>query len=134
MMSESAQLYMTYPFAVTKELCQEFLTLASGILIFSITFSEKIVDFKSAGRKTRFLMFSIWTLFILSIISCGLALCVLSLAGGHAVYGINDYEDLNYTTDKFIIAAGAFFIISLILIVIVGMVESIRKVPTKIKR
>ena len=42
--------FMRYDFAEMKDVCKEFLTLVAGILVFSVTFAEKIVGLKGSGR------------------------------------------------------------------------------------
>lgn len=118
----AGELFMKYNYAETRDLCKEFLTLVSGILVFSPTFSEKIVDFKNSRRVPKVLLFSSWTLLVASIISCGVALTYLALAGGQAVYGKGDYYlDLASTCYAFVLAGGMFFIMGLVALVVAGM-------------
>jgi len=116
---------MKYNYAETKDLCKDFLTLVTGILVFSLTFSEKIVNFQRSGKAAKFLLCFSWTLFILSIICCGIGLTYLALAGGQAVYGVNDYYlQLAATCYACVIASGACFIVGLISLVVAGMIAT----------
>jgi hypothetical protein len=127
---EAAELFMKYNYAETKDLCKEFLTLVSGILVFSLTFSEKIVDFRSSPKSPKILLFSSWTLFVASIISCGIALTYLALAGGQAVYGCDDYYlELANKCYSFVMGAGVFFVTGLIALVLAGMIATFAKGP-----
>src|SRR5258708_35261164 len=122
---EAADLFMKYNYAETKDLCKEFLTLVTAILVFSLTFSEKIVDFRRSARSAKVLLFSAWTLFLASIVSCGIGLTYLALAGGQAVYGSDDYY--LYLANKCyscVIGSGVFFIIGLIALVLAGMIAT----------
>jgi hypothetical protein len=70
--NELAQLFLKYDYTETKDLSKQFLTLVVAVLVFSLTFSEKIVEFRHASTITRTWLVSAWTAFILSIILCGL--------------------------------------------------------------
>jgi hypothetical protein len=74
---EAAEFFMKYNYAETKDLCKDFLTLVTGILVFSLTFSEKIVNFQRSGKAAKFLLCFSWTLFILSIMCCGIGSRIL---------------------------------------------------------
>jgi hypothetical protein len=124
-MRESAELFMKYNYAETKDLCKDFLTLVTGILVFSLAFSEKIVDFQHSAKSARVLLLSSWTLFMSTIISCGIGLTYLALAGGQAVYGNGDhYLDLASKCYAWVVASGLFFILGLIALVLAGMVAT----------
>lgn len=86
-MDDIAKLFLQYDYAETRSLCKDFLTLVSAILVFSIAFSEKIVDFANASLHTRRWLLSSWQCFIAAIVACGVGLCFITLAGGAAVYG-----------------------------------------------
>ena len=86
-MDEVSRLFMQYDYAETRSLCKDFLTLVSAILVFSIAFSEKIVDFANAPLHTRRWLLSSWQCFIAAIVACGIGLCFITVAGGAAVYG-----------------------------------------------
>jgi hypothetical protein len=73
-LSDMADLFMKYDYTETKDLCKQFLTLVSGILVFSITFSEKIINYQQASTKTKLLLLLSWLLFALAITCCGIAL------------------------------------------------------------
>jgi hypothetical protein len=121
--------FLRYDYAETKDLSKSFLTLVSAILVFSITFSEKIVDFPNAGRLARICLIISWSLFMLSIILCGVSLCLISLAGGNALYG-GDYLSLAFQAWTSLLVAGTFFAIGL-LTLIVAATASLSKRPTK---
>ena len=82
-LSDDAEIFMKYDFAEFKDLCKQFLTLVSGILVFSVTFAEKIVGLQS--HPGRWLLVLAWIGFIVAIVLCGIALGYFALAGGRAV-------------------------------------------------
>jgi hypothetical protein len=80
-------IFMQYHYEEVKDLAKTFLTLVSAVLVVSLTFSEKIIDFPKASATQRLSLVATWVLFITSIIFCGVALCFLASAGGQAVFG-----------------------------------------------
>lgn len=112
-----ADLFLKYNYTETKDLCKAFLTLITAVLVFSLTFSEKIVGFANVGAPSRVLMVLAWALMIIAIITCGIGLTFNALAGGAAVYGRNlgrNYLELAAIAYKWIIAAGFSFVLALI--------------------
>lgn len=89
-MDDLAKLFLQFDYPETKSLCKDFLTLVSATLVFSIAFSEKIIDFSHASRHTRQWLLSSWQCFIAAIIACGLGLCFLTLAAAAAAYGVGE--------------------------------------------
>jgi hypothetical protein len=85
-MNNRGALFMQYHYSEVKDLSKTFLTLVSAVLVVSLTFSEKIIDFPKASNTQRAFLVITWVLFIISIIFCGVALCYLALAGGSALY------------------------------------------------
>lgn len=52
----AAALFLKYNYAETKDLAKAFLTLASAILAFSVTFAEKVVDLQNSQPAPRILI------------------------------------------------------------------------------
>jgi BON domain len=123
-MDEHAKLFLQYNYTETKDLCKHFLTVVSAILVFSLTFSEKIINFHQASRSAKMLLLIAWVLLIGSIVACGLGLVFISLAGGQAVYGAkSNYQPLALTSYKWIIAAGLAFVVGLVFLIITAVVS-----------
>lgn len=66
-----AQLFLKYNYVETKDLAKHFLTFVSSILVFSLTFSEKIAGFPKAPLATRRLLVGAWCFMLISILGCG---------------------------------------------------------------
>jgi hypothetical protein len=66
--------FLTYDYTEAKDLGKAFLTLMSAILVFSITFSEKIVDFQKGSQQAKRKLFWSWNLIVTAIILCGTSL------------------------------------------------------------
>ena len=57
-----------------KDLSKSFLTLIGAVFVASITFSEKIIDLKTAGPSGRVAMVTCWLSLLLSVAACGTGL------------------------------------------------------------
>jgi flagellar biosynthesis protein FlhB len=118
-----SDLFLKYNYPETKDMCKQFLTLVSGILVLSLTFSEKIVDFKNAAAISKWMIISSWISLLLAIIFCGLGLLFITIAAGDAVFIKRKYFQIAQRSYKMIITAGAFFIFGLILLIGTGIIS-----------
>jgi len=117
---EEAKNFMTYDYAELKDLCKQFLTLVSGILVFSVTFADKIVGCRAVARWP---LLASWIAFIIAIVLCGLGLGRIALAGGQAVSGAasGTYRKMEYQAVQLTFGAGLIFIIGLICLILAGV-------------
>jgi hypothetical protein len=80
-----ARVFLEFKYPEIKDLLKHFLTLIAATLVFSVTFSEKIVDFQHARRSQHVLVIGAWFLLISALGSCGIGLYTLYLAAEHAI-------------------------------------------------
>jgi hypothetical protein len=78
--------FLKYDYAETKDLAKSFLTVVSALLVFSVAFSDKIIDFAHAKPTPRILLIVAWSLFILSMVAGGGGLYFISISGAQALY------------------------------------------------
>ena len=132
-MSPEAELFLKFDYPVTKDLCKDFLTLVSAILVFSLAFSEKIADFPRASPLTKRYLLSAWVCFVSAIIMCGAGLAAVTLASGMVVYGdsgwltrvfSSNYLSWANTGWSLIMGSGALFVGGLVWLVL-GAIRSI---------
>ena len=76
-----AEVFLKFDYAEVKDLCKHFLTLISAILVFSVTFSEKIINIERATLVTKVFAFASWGPLALSLLSCGGGLAFIVHAG-----------------------------------------------------
>jgi hypothetical protein len=124
------EMFFRYEYGETKDLIIAFLTLLSGILVFSLTFAEKIVVINQSSAIARSLLITAWSCFILSIILCGLALCLISASAWMMIYGHVLFIDvpggtLAIASWTLVIGAGLSFVLGLCLL-IVAAADSMR--------
>jgi hypothetical protein len=112
-----AELFLKYDYAETKDLAKSFLTLAAGILVVSVAFGEKVVNFEKALIGEKVLLLLCWASIVASIILGGLAVVYIGIAAGAAVYGSIDYENANLAW-LLMLVAGTIFVLGLIFLVL----------------
>jgi hypothetical protein len=122
-MSDLAKLFLQYDYPETKDLCKHFLTLVTAVLVFSLAFSEKIVNFPTAPKPAKRLLLSAWCSMIGAIIVCGVGLCYITIAAGEAIYGGARYYDSAFVAWKLIIIAGVSFVVGLVALMGAGVVS-----------
>lgn len=59
-----AEMFLKYDYPETKDMC--FLTLITTVLVITVTFSDKIVDFSNASGISKWLVISSWTSFFIA--------------------------------------------------------------------
>ena len=74
MLSNGPSDFIKYDFAITQDLCKQFITVVTAVLVFSLTFSEKIVNFSTAKKYLRVLLGLSWASMLFSIVACRLGL------------------------------------------------------------
>jgi hypothetical protein len=126
--SDEAKNFMTYDYAELKDLCKQFLTLVSGILVFSITFTDKIVEFNGLPRWPLLIS---WIAFIGAIVLCGLGLGLIALAGGQAVSGGQSYRIMEYRAVWLTFGAGLSFLIGLAALIVAGVLKMFIDLPLR---
>lgn len=105
-----AQVFMTADYAEMKDLAKSFLTLLIAVLVASITFSEKVVDFSKAGTWSRLLMITSWVLLLIAIVTLGAGLAFMTIGAGSATYQPNlDYQIFEAKAIPLYVIAGVAF-------------------------
>ena len=115
-----AKNFMVYDYAELKDLCKQFLTLVSAILVFSVTFLEKIGGYRAVARWP---VLACWVAFIIAIVLCGLGLSRIALAGGRAVSGAPSaiYRAMESQAVLLSLGAGLSFVVGLVCLVLAGV-------------
>ena len=118
----TAESLIKFLYPTAQELCKHFLTVVSGILVFSVTFSEKIVDFHKANRTDRRLLFFAWSVFVLALIGAGTSLVFHVAAAGHAYAApqSSNWIAPMQIGGRLLMAAGVAFVLGLITLVLLG--------------
>lgn len=122
----SAADFLQFVYPEAKDLCKHFLTLVSGILVFSVTFAEKILTISTASKGQKLILFSAWVFFILAFILGGVSLTGLFLSAGRAK-SAEPWGDLMVLSGNTLFSAASCFALGLIAIVVAGSSALFRK-------
>lgn len=122
---KDSKLFLKYNYTETKDFCKQFLTLVVAVLVFSLTFSEKVIGFPNATLPAKLCLAISWILMLIAIVSCGIGLTYMAMAGGDAVYARVRYHILAQKAYRLIIVAGASFIAGLLLLIVAAVIAII---------
>ncbi len=117
-----SDLFLKYNYAETKDMCKQFLTLVSAILVTSLTFSDKIINFQLASPIAKWLIILAWSSLLFAIIFCGLGLLYITIAAGNAAFGGSTYNLTAYKSYKLIVLAGVCFVLGLLMLIATAIV------------
>jgi hypothetical protein len=118
-MDSDAELFMKYDYPEAKDLCKHFLTTVVAVLVFSLTFAEKIIDFKTATPLAKYSLLGGWCAFMLAIILSGIGLAYITVAAGRIVYQERtDPLHVPTVTLGWMSTAGGFFVLGLCLFLV----------------
>jgi len=114
-METARELFLKHDYSEAKDLCKQFLTLNVGVIVFSLSFADKVIEFSKTSEITRVVLLSSWSCLLASLVGCGIALAYISLAAGQVVYGERkDFQSISVRTIVGVVIAGALFVLGLI--------------------
>lgn len=121
-----ARLYVEFTYPEARDLAKHFLTLSSGMLVFSVTFSEKIVGYPTSGRWARRFLLTCWSLLAGSLIACGWGLTYVFSAGWGATFAPENADWLrsDRLAGYWIFAAGGLFVLGLLCLILSAVFRS----------
>ena len=106
---EAAQRFLQFYYPEVKDLCKHFLTLISATLVFSIAFSEKIVDFEKASTIDKTALLGVFLVLIIALGLCGLGLYYIFVAAEQAAGSVV----LDYGGDFRVFARRSYILLDL---------------------
>ena len=80
-------MFIEFDYTETKSLMQSFITLVSGLIVFSVSFYEKILSGFENVRNPKRNFFYILAMFLLSLIAAGSSLVLILAAVACHIYG-----------------------------------------------
>ncbi|MDL2354305.1 MAG: hypothetical protein QFF03_03505 [Pseudomonadota bacterium] len=126
--ARKAKLFYERDYAESKDLAKAFLTLLSGILVASITFSEKIVDVHKATKVPLCAMVTCWLFLLCAIALTGGGLAWMAWAAGIASYVPElDIVPITAFASRLLMFAGLSFGAALVALIIAGVVSLMDK-------
>jgi len=127
-----ARVFLEFKYPEIKDLLKHFLTLISASLVFSVTFSEKIINFQTAGSLQHVVVIATWLMLVLALGACGLGLYTLYLAAERALSSEvfkrpEDFQTLARWSYIYQDLAGFMFGFGLCLLVVAATISSLKK-------
>jgi hypothetical protein len=116
--------FLEHDYPESKDLAKSFLTLLTAVLVASITFSEKIVDFARASWVSKSLIITCWLSVLGAITACGVGLAFMAQAAGWATY--QPFLDDRSIEDRAVglfITAGLAFGVGLATLITAGIIS-----------
>jgi len=125
---DRTQLFLRFHYPEVKDLSKHFITLISASLVFSVAFSDKIVEFRSAPIIQQVTLFLSWLLLIFALCASGFGLYLIFIAAekasGSIIYEYkSDYRTLARRSYAFLDIAGIAFGSGLILLTITAFIN-----------
>lgn len=122
------EMFIQFYYQEIKDLSKSFLTLVSGVLAFSVTFSTSIIGVSTASLSELLFLICAWLFFIIAIIAAGSGLYSNFVSANIANRAILTGAELEikYLLGKpyrLLNMAGISFVIGLILLALAGAVK-----------
>jgi hypothetical protein len=127
-LSDDSVNFLKYAFTETKDLTKSFLTVVTAVLVFSLTFSEKIANFSGAWAVTRWTIVGAWSSMFLAVLSGGIAICYIALSGGAASSGseADAYWRPMRVAIRWLVTAGVLFVVSLVALIVAAVLSAMK--------
>jgi hypothetical protein len=122
------EIFLGFHYNELKDLGKHFLTIVSAVLAFSVTFSERMVDFTKATPSQKALLISSWSFLIVAVVTAGTGIYLNFIAGARASGSIikerkSDFKPLVRCTYRLYEIAGGCFVLSLILMATIAALK-----------
>ena len=120
--------FLSFNYQELKDLGKHFLTIVSGVVAISITFSEKMIDFTKATGLQKSLLIGSWSCLIVAVVTAGIGIYVNYVAGAHANGSIikgsrTDFKSLVKITYVLYHVGGVCFVIGLCLMAAMSVLK-----------
>ena len=129
----SPGMFIKFNYLEVKDLSKSFLTLVSGILAFSVTFSSTIIGFTNASILQIVFLITSWLFLIVAIVAAGGGIYANFVSANKANKAImqGKEQEIGFKTlvkwpYALLNVAGVAFVIGLILLALAGFAKFIR--------
>jgi len=126
------EMFIKFYYPETKDLSKSFLSLVSGILAFSVTFSSTIIGFQDASVQQLVFLITSWFFLLIAIVAAGGGVYSNFVSANRANRAImEDLEDeiefkfLTKLPYAALNIAGISFVIGLVMLALAGLLKFI---------
>jgi hypothetical protein len=126
--------FLEFKYPEIKDLLKQFLTLISASLVFSVTFSEKIISFQEASSLQKGFVYGAWVALIVALGACGFGLYLNYLTAERAIdviatgNGATNFARLESRAYLFQDLAGLLFGAGFVLLVLSAILKTTQPV------
>ena len=122
--------FLNYNYREPMELAKQSIGIFSGILLFSINFSDKMGGIQNSPPSYKYILLSSWALVLVSIALCGLSMVLSWNSARYMLWGQDKIRPpgksrgLSMLAAKALTAAGIMFVLGLAMMIAGGFISS----------
>ena len=123
--------FLNYNYREPIELAKQSIGIISGILLFSINFSDKLGGIQNSPPSYKYVLLSSWACLLVSITLCGLSMALSWNSARHMLWGQKQVRPprksrrLSRFAANALTAAGMIFVLGLALMIAGGFMSSV---------
>ncbi|HEV7443677.1 MAG TPA: hypothetical protein VGO18_13865 [Steroidobacteraceae bacterium] len=123
--------FLNYNYREPIELAKQSAGITSGILLFSINFSDKLGGIQNSPRYYKYILLASWACLLMSITFCGLSMAFSWNSARYMLWGQNEVRpprrsrQLSRFAANALTGAGIFFVLGLALMIVGGFMSSV---------
>ena len=123
--------FLNYNYREPIELAKQSIGIISGILLFSINFSDKLGGIQNSPPSYKYILLVSWAFLLISITFCGLSMAFSWNSARHMLWGQNEVRPprrsrrLSRFAANALTSAGIFFVLGLALMIAGGFMSSV---------
>ncbi|MCP1546423.1 hypothetical protein [Methylorubrum extorquens] len=123
--------FLNYNYREPIDLAKQSIGIFSGILLFSVNFSDKLGGIQNSPPSYRYVLLASWTFMLISIAFCGLSMALSWNSARHMLWGQNEVRPprrsrrLSRLAANCLTSAGIFFVLGLALMIAGGFMSSV---------
>jgi hypothetical protein len=123
--------FLNYNYREPIELAKQSIGIISGILLFSVNFSDKLGGIQNSPPSYKYVLLASWAFLLLSITLCGVSMAFSWNSARHMLWGQNGVRPprksrrLSRFAANALTSAGIFFVLGLALMIAGGFMSSV---------
>ena len=123
--------FLNYNYREPIELAKQSIGIISGILLFSVNFSDKLGGIQNSPPSYKYILLASWAFLLLSITFCGLSMAFIWNSARYMLWGQNEVRPprksrrLSRLAANCLTSAGIFFVLGLALMIAGGFMSSV---------
>lgn len=123
--------FLNYNYREPIELAKQSIGIISGILLFSVNFSDKLGGIENSPPSYKYVLLASWAFLLLSITFCGLSISLSWNSARYMLWGQNEVRPprksrrLSRFAANCLTSAGIFFVLGLAMMIAGGFMSSV---------